>query len=103
MSNAQVLYLENLISEKICRDRDCPRKLVGHLAIWSRLQPLVADAYNQISKSHEALSHATEELRSWPEAGKLGRMNGFEDQISMRCNSKRLADLTLGEGSDCGR
>jgi hypothetical protein len=102
MSNAQVLYLENLIVEK-CRQERRLRKVVGHLAIWSRLQPYVADAHNQISKCYEAFSQANEELGSWPKAGKWGRMNGFEDQISMRCDYKRLANLTLQDGSDCDK
>jgi hypothetical protein len=103
MSNAQVLYLENLIVEKCRQERACLRKVVGHLAIWSRLRPYVADAHDQISKYYEALSQAKEELGSWPKAGKWGRMNGFEDQISMRRDYKRLANLTLQDGSDCDK
>jgi hypothetical protein len=48
-----------------------------------------------MSKSCEALSQVMEELRSWPEAGKWGRMNGFEDQIRMGRDYIITSDLQI--------
>ena len=66
-----------------------------------RLWPLAADAKSEISTCGEALSLANEEARSWLGKGKAGRMENFEDQVSMRCNSDRLAALTLNGSADC--
>jgi hypothetical protein len=80
MSNAQVPYLQNLITKKLRRDSECLRKLVGHAYLWSRLQPFTTVADYDLSESTE--------------------VPNFEDQISIRCNCERLAALALDDGQN---
>lgn len=102
MSNAQLLYLEMSINKKLCRDIDCLSRLIAHKNLWWRLRPLAEDAHNEISTSGEALSQANQEAKCWLGKGKAERMENFEDQVSMRCNSDRLAALTLNGSADSG-
>jgi len=99
MSNAQVLYLQHLVNKKLCQDEESPRKLVAHQNLWHRLQPLVAEADNEISGSQGALCKAIEETASWLSRGNQGKMRDFEQEISMRRNTERLACLNLTGGS----
>jgi hypothetical protein len=100
MSNAQLLYLEMHINKKLCRDIDCLSRFIAHKNLWWRLRPLAEDAHNEILTSREALSQANQEAKGWLGKGKAERMENFEDQ--MRCNSDRLAALTLNGSADSG-
>jgi hypothetical protein len=99
MSNAQVLYLQYLITKKLRQNKQSPRKLIAHQNLWHRLQPLVAEADNEISGSQDALCQAIEETASWLGNENQGKMRDFEQEISMRRNIERLACLNLTEGS----
>jgi hypothetical protein len=100
MSNAQLLYLEMNIAKKLHRDINCISRLLSHKNLWLRLQPLAAEAHIEISTGGEALGQASKEARSWLEKGSGGKMENFEEEVSMRCNTDRLAILTLGNASD---
>jgi hypothetical protein len=99
MSNAQVLYLQYLVTKKLCQNEQSPRKLVAHQNLRHRLQPLVAEADNEISGSQDALCQAIEETASWLGSENQGKMRDFKQEISMRRNTERLACLNLTEGS----
>jgi hypothetical protein len=90
MSNAQLLYLEMHIEQKLNRDKHSLSRCLAHINLWLRLRPLAADAENEISNSGEALGLANEEARGWLEKEKGKRMENFEDQVS-----NRLSALTL--------
>lgn len=94
MSNAQVLYLQHLITKKL-RQEQVPRKLVAHQNLRSRLQPMVREAENEISGSQGALIQVMEEAKSWIESGSQGRMPDLDQDISMRDSCKRLAHVSL--------
>jgi hypothetical protein len=98
MSNAEVFYLQFLIMKKLCQNEQSPRKLVAHQNLWHRLQPLVAEADNEISGSQDALSQAIEETASWLGSESRGKMQDLEQEISMRRTTERLACLNLTEG-----
>ena len=83
MSNAQVLYLQHLITKKL-RQEQVPRKLVAHQNLRSRLQPLVREAENEISGSQGALIQVIEEAKGWLESGNQRRMQVSDQDISMR-------------------
>jgi hypothetical protein len=67
MSKAQVPYLQYLNAKKLCQDEDCLRRLVAHLNLRSRLEPLARDADEEL---------VTEEMRRWFEV-KLGTHYGY--------------------------
>jgi hypothetical protein len=94
MSNAQVLYLEHLITKKL-RQEKIVRKFVAHQNLRSRLQPLVKEAENEISGSQGALVQVIEEAKSWLETGHQGRMQGLDQDVSMRDSCERLAHVSL--------
>ena len=62
MSNAQMLYLQHLITKKL-RQEQVPRKLITYQNLQSRLQPLVREAENKISRSQGALIQVIEEAK----------------------------------------
>jgi hypothetical protein len=90
MSNAQVLYLQHLVTKKLCQDEKSPRKLIAHYSLRHRLQPLVVEADNEISENQGALCKAIEETASWLRKENRGRMRDFEEEIG-----ERLACLNL--------
>ncbi len=94
MSNAQVLYLQHLVTKKLCQDEESPRKLIAHYSLWHRLQPLVVEADNEISENQGALFKAIEETASWLGKENRGRMRDFEEEIG-----ERLACLNLASES----
>ena len=94
MSNAQVLYLQHLITKKL-RQEQVPRKLVAHQNLRSRLQPLVREAENEISGSQGALIQVIEEAKGWLESGNQGRMQDSDQDISIRDSCERLAHVSL--------
>ena len=97
MSNAHVLYL--LVTKKLCQNEQSPRKLVAHRNLRHRLQPLVAEADNEISGSQDALCQAIEETARWLGSENQRKMRDSGQEISMRRNTERLACLNLTEGS----
>ena len=94
MSNAQVLYLQHLITKKL-RQEQVPRKLVAHQNLRSRLQPLVREAENEISGSQGALIQVIEEAKGWLESGNQGRVQDSDQDISMGDSCERLAHVSL--------
>ncbi len=90
MSNAQVLYLQHLVTKKLCQDKESPRKLIAHYSLQHRLQPLVVEADNEISENQGALCKAIEETASWLGKENRERMQDFKEEIS-----KCLACLNL--------
>jgi hypothetical protein len=97
MSTAQVLYLQHLITTKLHRDQNFPRKILAHQNLQFRLQPLLLEADNKISGSQGALCQAIEETTTWLESENKGKMRDFEQKISMQWNSERLARLKLAD------
>ena len=96
MSNAQILYLQHLITKKLEQEQ-VPLKLVAHQNLLSRLRPLVKDAESELSESQGALIQAIEEARSWHEGGNQGKMQHLDQDIIMRDNCKRLTHASLAD------
>ena len=95
MSNAQVLYLQNRITKKLCQDGDCLQRLVAHQNLHTRLPVLATDADGKLLRSREVLDQTMKEARNLLKVGQYERMRAFEDRISMRFDIKRFADLSL--------
>jgi hypothetical protein len=96
MSNAQVLYLKNLATQKLHRDWDSPGKLLAHQNLRSRLRPLVMEANNKICGNQSELYQAGEEaLGSENQVG----VRGFEQKIGIQSTSELLARLNLTDES----
>lgn len=56
MYDTQVHYLQYLNAKKLCQDEDCLRKIVAHQNLWSRLEPFVKEADQDL---------VIEEMRRW--------------------------------------
>ena len=95
MSNAQVLYLEHLILEKAGEVKHVPGKLLPHVRLLSRLQPLIIEADNEMSGNKSALLQAIEETRCWLKIGSQERMESFEHNVTMRLNCRGLESVGL--------
>ena len=55
MCDAQILYIQGCIREKLSQENSL-RKRVGHLSLLRRIQPLVADVELKICRSWERLA-----------------------------------------------
>ena len=99
MSNAQVLYLQHLVTKKLRHNELSPRQLVAHKSLRNCLQHLVAEADSEISGNTSQLNQAIEETASWLGNASQGKFRDFEQRISMRRNTERLACLSLTEES----
>jgi hypothetical protein len=97
MSTAQVLYLRYLITKKLRRDKKFPRQLLAHRNLQSRLQPLVAEVYSNITESQGALDQAIEEMNNWLGSENQGMLQGFEQKFMMTWNGEQLACLNLAD------
>lgn len=82
MSNAQVLYLQKRIAEKLSKHGNCLHKIVAHLALQKRLQVFVRDTEDGLSKSEETVDQAMAEEMSLLQVGRDYGTKGFEDRIA---------------------
>jgi len=88
-------YFGSLYSRCDSQSRGSLSRVVAHKNLWVRLRPLAEDAHNEILTGSEALSKANQGAKGWLKKGKAERMEGFEEQVNLRCSTVRLAALTL--------
>jgi hypothetical protein len=95
MSDAQVLFLEDLINKKYHESNTSLRKLVAHRGLFMRLLPFAIES-NEILHRSEAESEQTmKEKQDRLAPRRAICMKSFEDNIAFRLLIEKFAALTL--------
>ncbi len=91
MSNAQQFYLQHRIQKKMSQAKSL-HKSIAHQNL-RRLQPLVAEADQELTQSQGALNRTMSEVVGWLTSGPHGRLRTFENRLMILFNTRFDGDI----------